>query len=146
NIAAIDAKAELQRAAGEQTIARSALLPRLDGVVEETRRKLNLEALGIPIAASKFPAIVGPFDTFDARVRLSQSVLDLAALNGVRSAAESKRAAASQAADTRQAVTLAVSNAYFQVVAAKARVVAASAARDAARAFETQTASKRETG
>jgi hypothetical protein len=50
--------------------------PQVSGSVSEARRKTNLEAFGFPLR-EEFPRIVGPFNVFDARVFLSQAVLDL---------------------------------------------------------------------
>ena len=51
-----------------------------DGSVSERRQVINLEAFGFPAP----DPIVGPFNVFDARVGLSQPVVDLRALHDAR--------------------------------------------------------------
>src|SRR5947199_7077897 len=63
--------------------SRTALWPAVEGSVSGQNQKLSLAALGLrsirlPVAEFAFPDSVGPFNTFDARVRVRQSVLDLA--------------------------------------------------------------------
>ena len=52
------------------------------GLAAETRQQTNLQAFGFGSFGSAFanvPKIVGPFNVFDARAYVSQSVLDLGA-------------------------------------------------------------------
>ena len=58
------------------------LLPNVSGGLRESRQVINLEAYGFPAP----DPIVGPFNVFDARVYVSQPVLDLAALNEAHAA------------------------------------------------------------
>ena len=53
------------------------LLPNVSGSLVSRRQVINLEAYGFPAN----PSIVGPFNVHDARVYLSQPVIDLSALN-----------------------------------------------------------------
>ena len=64
---------------------------------------------------------------FDARVYLSQSILNLKALNRERGAAEDERAAQYSYKDARDLVVLATGNAYLQALAGAARVETAEA-------------------
>lgn len=106
--------------AGERTVALSALLPHVSGSVSGARRKTNLEAFGFPLR-EEFPRIVGPFSVFDARVFLSQTVLDMSALNEFRASEHSLTASRHAFRSARDLVVLVAANAYLQTLAAGAR-------------------------
>ena len=76
------------RARGVRWKMLSELLPNVNGRISETRQKINLQAFGFGSAGGPsfpgVPDIVGPFNVFDARVSVSQSVVDFAALNDAR--------------------------------------------------------------
>ena len=89
---------------------------------------------------------MGPFDYMDIRATLSQTILDLTALNNYRSANAISRADQLSALDARDLVVLAVSGTYLQVLAAKARVDAAQAQLQTANAVYQQTLQQRNVG
>src|SRR5204863_8577933 len=64
------------------------LLPNLSGSLASRRQVINLEAYGFP---SPQP-IVGPFNVHDARVYLSQPIIDLSAMNDARASASNLQA------------------------------------------------------
>jgi outer membrane protein TolC len=99
-----------------------------------------------PIPGFGIPSIVGPFNFFDLRARLSQTVYDSAALNNYRSASELVRANEFSIRDARDLVVLAVGGAYLQVITARARVRSAQAQLDTADALYKQTAQQRQVG
>ena len=82
--------------------ALSALLPNVTGDIRETREKLNLEAFGFPVPPGTNP-LVGPFNVFDIRAYLSQSVFDYGAIENAR--AGSAAATAAKELGTRTRVT-----------------------------------------
>jgi len=116
----------VRQARGQATVVRSALMPNVNGSLSETVQETNLKAQGFrisaPIPGFSFPTIVGPFNYFDLRARVTQSIADLTALNNYRSANESLRAQVFLARDAKDLVVLAVGGVYLQVAAAKARV------------------------
>ncbi len=138
----------VNQAQGQARVSRSALLPNLTGDLQETVQQTNLKALGVHFQAPGFsiPTIVGPFNYIDLRARLSQSVVDLTALNNYKAARESSRAAQLSAEDARDLVVLAVGGTYLQVIAAKARVQSARAQLDTANALYDQAAQQRKAG
>jgi outer membrane protein TolC len=69
-------------AKGARWRALADLLPNVSGSLKSSRQVINLEAYGFPAAQP----IVGPFNVHDARVFLSQPVIDLSALNDGRAA------------------------------------------------------------
>lgn len=140
----------MRQARGQARVARSALLPNLNGYLRETVEQENLAALGlrihIPIPGLTFPTIVGPFNYFDLRATLTQTVADLTALNNYRSAQQLVKANEAALRDARDLVVLAAGGAYLQVQAAEARVKSAQAQIDTAQALFKQTQERRAAG
>ncbi len=133
------------RANGVQKLALSGLLPNIRGYVSESRQVVNLAAYGFPLPAG-IPSIVGPFNLFDARVSLSQPVLDFHALNDNRAEQHNVAAAEHTYKSARDLVVLVAANAYLQTLAASSRADAARAQRDTAQALFNQTTNLRQNG
>ncbi len=129
-------------------MARSALLPNLNGTVSETLETLNLRATGIRISVPGFslPAVVGPFNYMDARATLTQTVVDLTALDSYRSSTAILRSDRMAALNARDLVVLAVGGTYLEVLAARARVSSAQAQFDTANAVYQQALQQRGVG
>src|SRR5579883_1844543 len=127
--------------AGQQRVARSALLPNVNTVVSETVEQHNLRTLGV--STPGIPPVVGPFNFFDARAaRVNQAVFDLVRWRNYRAAGANVTAAQQSAKDARDLVVLAVAGLYLQIVAANARVTAAAAQVESARAVYQQAADR----
>ena len=113
-------------------------------------QQTNLQALGLrldfPIAGFSPPTIVGPFNFFDLRATLSQTVLDLTARNNYRASKEIVRANELSVADARDLVVLAVGGTYLQVIAAKSKIDAARAQLTTAETLFKQTSEQRAAG
>ena len=134
-------------AAGARAVALSDLLPHVSGSVSEARRKINLEAFGFPLQSQfQIPPLVGPFNVFDARVFLSQAVLDLSALNEFRAAKHSLSAAQHSFQSARDLVVLVAANLYLQTLATGARADTARAQLETATTLYRQAVSLREGG
>ncbi|MGB9514489.1 MAG: TolC family protein, partial [Candidatus Acidiferrum sp.] len=84
------------------------------------------------------PSVIGPFNYIDVRAHLSQTVLDLTALNNYRAMNDVTRANRYSAQDARDLIVLAVGGAYLQATAAKARLAAEQAQVEAANAVYQQ--------
>src|SRR5258706_16309364 len=88
NLGAIGLSQAVREAHGQSRVARSALLPNLNGGLSEVVEQVNIRALGIRLASPapgvSIPSVVGPFNYFDLRARLSQTVADLTAWNNYR--------------------------------------------------------------
>ena len=142
----------VRQAQGQSRVARSALLPNINGNLSETVEQLNLRASGIRFntppgfGAFAIPSVVGPFNFFDLRASLSQSVADMAAWNNYRSAKENLSANQLSAKDARDLVVLAVGGAYLQVIAATARVNSARSQVETANALYKQASDQRSVG
>jgi outer membrane protein TolC len=145
NLGLLAAEEAAGRARGARWIALADLLPNVSGRVAETRQKVNLAAFGFPLPAG-IPPIVGPFNVFDARIYLSQTVLDFRALNSARAEAHNVAAANYTVKSARDLVVLAAANAYLQGLAASARSDSARAQVESAQAIFEQATHMRESG
>lgn len=104
----------------------SALLPNVSARVSESIQQLNLAVFGLPFTVNG-STIVGPFSVFDARAVMSQSLLDLNALNRLRASDENEKAARHSVQDARELVVLVVGNEYLLTLANGARLESARA-------------------
>jgi outer membrane protein TolC len=91
--------------------------------------------LGFPLQGTGFPTIVGPFNTFDARLFLSQTLFDSSAASDARAESHTVAAARHSYQGARDLVVLVAANLYLQVVTADARAQSARAQRDTAQAL-----------
>ena len=130
---------------GDRLIALSRLLPNISGSVTESRRKINLEAFGFPLGPT-FPRVVGPFNVFDARVFLSQTVYDAEAFNEKSAASHRLEAARHTYKGARSIVMLASANTYLEALAAQARAEAAQAQLTSSQAIHQQAIDLRQGG
>lgn len=150
NLGAVGLNEAVHQARGQARASRSALLPNLNSNLSETVQQTNLRAMGIrissPFPGFALPTIVGPFNYFDLRARLSQTVADLTAINNYRSTKETVKADELNMRDARDLVVLAVGGAYLQVIAAKARVESANAQLQTAQAQYKQASEQRAAG
>lgn len=145
NLGSLTAEQSLGRAHGTKWLALAALLPNIDGEVREARQVVNLEAFGFPLPEG-IPGIVGPFNTFDARVRVSQSVFDLHAINDNRAEQHNVNAAQLEVRTARDLVVLVTANAYLQALASSARADSARAQMESADALFKQATDLKEGG
>ncbi len=150
NLGTVGLSLALRQARGQALGVRSALLPNVSGSLSENVQQTNLRASGLrftsPIPGFGIPSIVGPFNYFDLRARLTQTVADFTALNNYRSATETVRANEFFAQDAKDLVVLAVGGAYLQTIAAQARVESARAQLETAAVLFQQTAQQRNVG
>ncbi|HEY7285512.1 MAG TPA: TolC family protein [Vicinamibacterales bacterium] len=151
NLGVLNAEEALGRAHGARWIALSQLLPNVNGRVSEARQIINLAAFGFgsgtgPAGLTGFPELVGPFNVFDARVFISQSIFDLEAINDAKSEGHSLDAARFSRQSARDFVIHVAGNVYIQALAASARSDASRAQRDTAEALYKQALSLKESG
>jgi len=102
----------------------SALLPNVSGRVSDSVEQINLKALGFSFSfpGVAIPSIVGPFNVFDARAFLSQSILNFSNLNRLRASRENVRASQLTYQDSRDEVVFLVAGAYLRIMADGARI------------------------
>ena len=155
NLSAVVAGAAQRAANAERQGARAQLLPDINGSVLETLQQTNLAAAGLRFSgfslgpglpAFSFPSVVGPYNYFDVRASLSQSVADLTRIHNYRASRESARAAGITAQDSRELIVLAVTGAYLQVIASESRVETARAQIATAQAAWTQAVDRNKSG
>jgi len=103
----------------------AALLPNVTASAGELRQKINLAAFGFSFPG--FPALVGPFNVFQASASADVPVLNLSALQSARAARGLEAAAKDDYNSARNLVVLAVANQYLLSVADQSRVAAAQA-------------------
>ena len=145
NLGVLLAEERIERSLGARRVALSELLPNVNGRLTGLRQKTNLEAFGFPLRG-EFPRIVGPFNVFDARVFLSQTVFDSRARNEAR--AETHRLAAERQSyrGARDLVVLVAANLYLQVLATAARADAVRAQLETSEALHVQAQDLRKGG
>ena len=113
----------------------------LSGSVSENAEQVNLAAEGFGKIVGQFPGfplIVGPFGFFDVRAVLTQSLVNINALDTTRSAEQSSAAAKLSYQDAREMVVLVVGAGYLATVASAARVDSAQAQLQTAQALYDQ--------
>jgi outer membrane protein TolC len=111
-------------ARGERWKALSDLLPNLDARIKENVQTQSLTALGLKGNVFPFPVprVIGPFNYFDARASLTQSIFNFRDIEKERAASQSLKAAQYNYKDARELVVLAVGNAYLVAIATAARI------------------------
>src|SRR5208283_2308072 len=112
------------QARGERWKQLSDLLPNLSARVQEDVQNTSLAALGFRSNVFPFPVprVIGPFNYFDARASLSQSLFNFKQFEQERAAVESLKSAQYTFKDARELVVLAVGNAYLQAIATSSRI------------------------
>ena len=133
------------RAESAKWRAMGGMLPTVNGRLSETRQIVDLAAYGFPLPEG-IPAIVGPFNLFDARVFVTQPIVDLRAINDLRAERHNVAAAAHNYQSARELVVLVSANAYLQALAAAARANAARAQMQSAQALFTQAGDLKQNG
>jgi outer membrane protein TolC len=150
NLGAIGLSQAVRESHGQSRVARSALMPILNGGVSEVVEQVNLRALSVqfqsPVPGLTIPSVVGPFNHFDLRGKLSQTVADITAWNKYRASLETVHANEFFSKDARDLVVLAVGGSYLEVIAAKARVASARAQLETANALLQQASERRAVG
>jgi outer membrane protein TolC len=132
NLGVVSVTEGARQARAQRLAFLSQLLPEVNGNLRETVEQTDFTALGFrPSLFPKgfsFPSVVGPYNYFDFRATLTQTVADLTRLHNLHAATENARAAQFTMQDTRDLVVLAVTGSYLQINAAASRVRAAEAA------------------
>src|ERR1700693_4280342 len=113
-------------ARGERWKELSNLLPNLSARIQEDVQTQSLTALGLKgnlfNSPTPLPRVIGPFNYFDARASVSQSLFNFKDIEKVRAASESLKSAQYTFKDAREIVVLAVGNAYLLAIASAARI------------------------
>ena len=111
--------------------ARAALLPNLEAMVGQQSQTRNLEAVGIrfnsPIPGVEFPKFVGPFNVFDVRASVTQTIFDFSAIRRYSASKAGVDSALSERSNTQDVVTARVAKAYLASLRAEAEMEAVQA-------------------
>ncbi len=121
------ARAEGEAARAEALARASRLLPQAFFSASQSRTfRENLSSIGFG-APGGGPNLIGPFDTFDARLSLVQSLLDLPSAGLARSGSEARRAADLKVRLASEQVSAAAALAYLEVLRSSAALNSAAA-------------------
>ena len=145
NLGVLLAEQDVVSAGGDRWDALSRLLPNVSASLTGSRRKTNLEAFGFPLSPT-FPRVVGPFNVFDARLFISQSVFDADSRHEASAASHRVTAAAHTARGARDLVVLVAADLYLEALAAQARTDAARAQLTSSEAIHQQALDLRQGG
>src|SRR5271169_2005029 len=90
------AEEALKQAETREAQSRAALLPDFEGYLTEQNQTTNLKAIGIQfpsIPGFNIPSIAGPYDVFDVRAQLNQTVFDFSTIRRYQASKVSVQAA-----------------------------------------------------
>lgn len=106
--------------------ARGFLLPDFSVAVGQQNLTRNLEAMGIqvqiPIPGFHFPMFVGPFNVFDARATVTQTLFDFSSIRRLQAARAAQRAATAESEAIQNQVADQVARAYLAASSAEAHL------------------------
>jgi outer membrane protein TolC len=128
NVATLLAKERRREAEGLKRQSLSRLLPNISGTAYQASLTENLAALGFQ--GNAFPGLatfVGPFNNFDARARLTQTIFDLSALRNYRAGQAGVRAAEYEESLAREQVATVTTLLYLEALRSDRAVLAAQA-------------------
>ena len=126
NLAVRLAEAGTGAARGRILQSASSLLPRLTGSMSQTRIfKEDLPAMGF--SGGGFPELLGPWNDFEARVRLVAEVFDLPSILRLKSANADDRAAAMETSLATEQVAGATALAYMELFRSRQAIASAAA-------------------
>ncbi|MDQ2776471.1 MAG: TolC family protein [Acidobacteriota bacterium] len=128
--------------------ALSGLLPNLSGQAGETVEQVNLQTLGISFKGPGFsiPNIVGPFAYQGATANATIPIFNYSSLSNFKASRADQQASVLSIKNARDLVVQAVGNAYLQIIADGARVIATQAEIDADTAVFTNARRRHDAG
>ena len=126
------AEEALKEAEVRRLEARAALLPDLEGYVQDQNETNNLKAIGFkfptsPIPGFTIPTFVGPFNVLDVRATVNQSVFDFSSIRRYQASKVAVEAVKADNEGTRDQVTDQVARAYLTGLRAEAALETARA-------------------
>ena len=145
NLGVITRQESVEEARGDRWRAMSAVLPNVSGRLAADREVINLAALGFT-GFPGIPAVIGPFNVFDARLAVSQPVVDPEGWQRLREAGHELEAARHNYRNARDLVVVAVTNLYLQTLATESRVAVVRAQLETAGALAALAQDRRQAG
>jgi len=148
NLGLLLSSQDVQSARGERWKQLSALLPNVTTSSYVAGSQVDLAEFGFSFKfpGVTIPTIVGPFGYFDSRAYVTQSILDLKALNKTRAASQDLKAAQYTAKDARDLVVLAVGYNYLLAIADISRIESVTAQVNTAQALYNQASDQVQAG
>ena len=147
NLATLLAQERKVEARGIQTESLAGLLPNVFAAAYQANLTLNLAALGFQ--PGTFPGIrtfIGPFNNFDARVRLQQTIFSLSAIRTYQAGRAGVRVAEIQEDLAREQVAIFTALTYLETLRSDRALLAANADVDLAQALLTLATDQRTAG
>jgi outer membrane protein TolC len=148
NLATLLAQEREHEARGLEHESRAGLLPNVSGSAYQANITQNIAALGFQ--PGTFPGItntfIGPFNNFDARARLVQSIFSLSAIRNYQAGKQGVRVAELQRGLAREQVATATALTYLEALRSARSVVAAQANVDLAQTLLTLAQDQRNAG
>lgn len=129
------AEEALKVADAQRLEARAALLPDLEGYIQDQNETNNLKAFGfdfasfakVPIPGFSIPTFVGPFNVLDVRANVNQSVFDFSSIRRYQASKVAVEAVKADNEGTRDQVTDQVARSYLTGLRAQAALETAQA-------------------
>ena len=122
NLGIILQGSQVQAASGTRLQQLQSLLPTVTGSATYSVQQVNLAAYGLSFPGIK--TIIGPFQVFDFRAYLSQSILNVQSIQSYLASKHNFEGAKLTAEDARNMVVLTVGNAYLVCIADMSRITA----------------------
>ena len=139
------AKADSDAARARAIEAAAYLLPSVIGTASQNRIfKENLAAMGL--SGGSIPPLIGPYDSFDARLRLTQLLFDVSLIKRYQAVGAAKELAVKQEEVAREQVAAAAALAYVDALRAQKAVAAAQADLELADRLQAQAEDQRRAG
>jgi len=144
NLATIESGENARIARGQRLLALSRLLPQVSAGVSEHVEQINLATFGLKLPG--VPAVIGPYSYSSVDASLSQTLFSFESIQRFRAARTAEQASQLSYNDVLDVVTLAVGNAYLQVIETSSRIRAEEAQVQNARALYDQAADEVQAG
>ncbi len=112
NVSVIVAQERIKQAIAQIGESRSNLLPQLKASASESRQTRDLRSSGIAFPGTG--PLIGPFNSFDARLKLTQTLFDFSAMERLNTAASNRQLSVAEYNRTQQDVLAFVAILYIQ--------------------------------
>ncbi len=145
NLGLILGERGVEAAGGSRATALSRLFPNLSAELAPARETLNLAAFGFPLPPGTNP-LVGPFNVYDARAYVSQTIFDWSAIQAARAGSEDLTAAKMSYKDARDMVVFTVANLYLLAVTGASQIEAAVAQQKTSQALYDRALTMKQSG
>jgi outer membrane protein TolC len=120
NLGTIESGENARIARGQRLLALSKLLPQVSAGASEHVEQESLATIGLKVPG--IPTVVGPFSYSSVDASVDQTLFNFESMQRLRSARTAEQAAQLNYQDVLDVVTLAVGNAYLEVIEANSRI------------------------